>query len=95
MKMDTEKALNLANMILGIGILLIIVPVGFTVITLATGGDQSVYAEITTLGWISVVILTMLPVGLGAFIGGLTWMSVLKRKAIAEDIEADDAKESE
>ncbi|MEM6884708.1 MAG: hypothetical protein AAF571_06715 [Verrucomicrobiota bacterium] len=93
--MDTKKALNLANMLLGIGILLLIVPVGYIILTLVTsGGEESGGGSLVSLGWISFIVLSLLPAGLGAFIAGLTWMSVIKRKMKKEDIDADDEKDT-
>jgi len=91
--METNKALNIANMLLGIGILLLVVPIGFTIVTLSTPNqNQSVAEALMSFGWIYIVVMSMLPLGLGAFVGGLTWMTHLKRKMKAEDIDADDEK---
>jgi len=93
--METEKALNIANILLGIGILLLIVPIGFSIITLSTAGEnQTVTETFVSIGWICLVVITMLPLGLGSFVGGLTWMTYLRRKSKAEDIDADDQKDS-
>lgn len=96
MKENTLKALNLSNVLLGIGILLLIVPVGFILLTLATASEnQTLAEEINSLGWIVLIILSLVPVGLGCFVGGLSWMVYLKRKAKAEEIEEDDAADEE
>jgi len=93
--METNKALNMANMLLGIGILLLIVPIGFSIITLSTAAENQGAAEaFMAFGWICLVVMSMLPIGLGSFVGGLTWMVYLKRKQKAEDIDADDEKDS-
>jgi hypothetical protein len=94
MKAGTEKALNLANMLLGVGMLLLIVPIGFGIITLTTTDGQSAMEALTAVAWVFMVILLALPIGLGAFVGGLTWMVYLKRRAKIEDIEEDDEKDA-
>jgi len=95
MKPETEKALNLANVILGIGILLLVVPVGFAIITLATVGDEPPMQAMISLGWINLLIWSLLPLGLGGFVGGLTWMTYLRRRAKSEEIAEDAQEEAE
>lgn len=91
MNIDSQKALNMANMLLGIGILLLVVPIGFSALTLTTASeDQSLAEALMSFGWIVIVVMSMVPIGLGAFTGGLTWMVFVKRKMILEDLEADD-----
>ncbi|MGF1679565.1 MAG: hypothetical protein ACFCUX_10285 [Candidatus Methylacidiphilales bacterium] len=93
MKPETEKSLNLANILLGIGLLLLIVPIGFTVITLATLDDRSALQAMSELGWICFISLSLIPIGLGAFVGGLTWMVYLKKRAKSEEIAEDAAQD--
>lgn len=95
MKPETEKSLNLANVLLGIGILLLVVPVGFSIITLTTISNESPMQAMTSLGWICWLILAMIPLGLGAFVGGLTWMTYLRRRARSEELAEDAQEEAE
>ncbi|MDD5262465.1 MAG: hypothetical protein PHD76_11530 [Methylacidiphilales bacterium] len=76
-------------MITGVGILLTIVPIGFAILSLLTSQKLSIHEAFEVLGWAFVVVFALLPLGLGLFIGGLTWMVYLKRAIKAAD-EAED-----
>ncbi|MEM6822939.1 MAG: hypothetical protein AAF558_13500 [Verrucomicrobiota bacterium] len=89
MKAEIEKALNLANMLLGIGILLLIVPIGFGIITYMTASGQSPFQAMNSIGWICLIIVSLVPLGLATFIGGLTWMTYLRKKLRSEEIAED------
>ena len=92
MKKELEERLNLANMIMSIGILLTVVPIGFTLISVFISDHLSLHEAYHMLGWAFVVVYSLLPVGLGLFIGGFTWMVYLKRAVKAAD-EAEDEEE--
>ncbi len=85
---NQEKSYNLANMVMGIGILLTIVPLGYFVITgVATPGLSA--KELIGVGfWI--LVMSLLPIGLAFFIGGLGWIIVIKRNAKDEDLAKDE-----
>ena len=89
MKPETEKALNLANILLGVGILLLVVPIGFALITLATAQGEPPLEALVSVGWVCFIVLSLLPLGIGGMVGGLTWMTYLRRKARLEDIAED------
>jgi len=96
MKAETEKKLNLANTILGVGTLLLIVPLGFTMVTFLTmTEDTSAWETMISLGWIFVVSFLMIPLGAGMFIGGLTWMLVTRQRAKKEELDEDSMEEIE
>ncbi|MEO0454244.1 MAG: hypothetical protein AAFY98_08920 [Verrucomicrobiota bacterium] len=87
-----EKQYNMANVIMGIGILLTVVPLGFMLITGAAP------AGVTPKELIGVayyyMVMALLPIGLGFFIGGLGWILVIKRHAKIED-ESDEEDETD
>ena len=92
MKPETEKSINTANVLLGIGTLLLVVPIGFGLISLMTVSGEPPVQAMISLGWICLLIFSLIPIGLGLFIGGLTWMTYLRKRAKSEEI-AEDAQE--
>jgi len=79
MNKNITSRMNLANTLMGVGLLLVIVPLGFIVVTLITSSGLDVRESIALLGWAVVVVYALLPLGLGCFVGGLTWLNFLKR----------------
>lgn len=86
---DQDKSYSLANIIMGIGLLLTIVPVGFFLITgVATPGLSA--KELIGIGfWF--LVMSLLPIGLAFFLGGLGWIIVIKRNAKEADLALDEA----
>jgi uncharacterized membrane protein len=86
---EEDKSYNLANVVMSIGILLTIVPIGFFMITgYATPGLSA--KELIGVGfWF--LVMALLPIGLAFFIGGLGWIIVIKRNAKKADLAQDEA----
>ena len=89
MKKELEDRLSLANMLMGIGILFTVVPVGFTLISLLVSDRLSIHEAYAMLGWAFVVVYSLLPLGISLFFGGFTWTVYLKRAIKLAD-EAED-----
>lgn len=86
---EHEKSYNMANVVMGIGILLTIVPIGFLLITGVADAGLSAKDLIGVGFWF--LVMALLPIGLAFFIGGLGWIIVIKRNAKKADLEEDEA----
>lgn len=78
-KDEIQKGLKLANMLMGVGMLLTTVPVGFTLVSIVISGDASFFERMASLGWAFFVTLFLLPLGLALLFFGFGKMAVLKR----------------
>jgi len=89
-----HKKLNFANMILGVGILLTVIPIGYIVVSLATTQHLSIKEARAAYGWIFTVVIALLPLGLAMFVTGLSLLTVAKRNLKAADVAKDDEEAS-
>ena len=85
-----QKRLNYANMTLGVGILLTVIPLGYVLVSLATDQHLNLHSAYATYGWIMTVVIAFLPLGLALLITGLSLMTIVKRKIKAADVAKDD-----
>lgn len=83
------KGIKLANMLMGVGMLLTIVPLGLTAVSMVISGDEMFFHRLASLGWAFFVTLLLLPLGLALLFFGFGKMAALKRAMKALD-EADD-----
>ena len=96
MKQELEERLGIANMLMGIGILFTVVPVGFTLISLLVSDHLSLHEAYEMLGWAFIVVFSLLPAGVALFFGGFTWTIYLKRAIkLADEAEDEVAPPSE
>lgn len=82
-----QDAARRANMIMAIGILLTIVPLGLAVVNLIIAGGASLWQALVSLGWAFVICVCLLPIGLASFALGLGRLLSAKRalKAAADE----------
>jgi hypothetical protein len=85
-----QKRLNFANMILGVGILLTIIPLGYVIVSLATTKKISIEEARLAYGWIVTIVIGLLPLGLALLITGLSLLTVAKRNLKAADVAKDE-----
>jgi hypothetical protein len=88
-KMSPVEAARRANMIMGIGVLLTIVPLGLALVNIIIVDDGSVWQALASLGWAFVICVCLLPIGLASFGMGLASLMAAKR-AIKDADESDD-----
>ena len=84
-----QDAARRANMIMAIGVLLTIVPLGLAVVNLIIVGNDSLWQALASLGWAFVICVCLLPIGLASFAMGLSRLMAAKR-AMKEADEADE-----
>lgn len=89
-----HKRLNFANMMLGVGILLTIIPLGYIIVSLATTQHLSIKEARLAYGWIFTVVIALLPLGLALLITGLSLLTIAKRHLKAADVAKDDEEAS-
>jgi|GEM_PF-2635211 len=84
-----QDAASRANMIMAIGVLLTIVPLGLAVVNLIIAGGSSLWQALIALGWAFVICVCLLPIGLASFALGLARLMAAKRamKAAEESDE--------
>jgi hypothetical protein len=83
------KSVKFANMLMGVGMLLTIVPTGLAAVSIIISGDASFWSRLASLGWAFFVTALLLPIGLALLFFGFGKMAALKRALKALD-EADD-----
>ena len=88
-----EDKLDLANVLMGVGILFTVVPMGFTLISILASDKLSLHEAYHLLGWTFIVVYALLPLGMGMFVGGFTWTIYLKRALAAVDEAEDEAEQ--
>lgn len=79
-----EKQKNLANTLMGMGLLLTVVPVGVGLMTWLQAPSDPM-KELRMLGWAWIVVAALLPGGVGLSIGAFAWMTILKKREIEEE----------
>ncbi|GAB4248285.1 MAG: hypothetical protein OHK005_14820 [Candidatus Methylacidiphilales bacterium] len=83
-----DKPLRLAKLLVSVGALLTIVPVGFmTVSVIVLQPDP--WKALMSLGWALIVAIALLPLGLAFLFGGLGWLIAVKRQ-LKKEFEDDD-----
>lgn len=87
--LSPPEAARRANMIMGIGVLLTVVPLGLAIVNLLIVDDGSVWQALASLGWAFVICVCLLPIGLVSFAMGLSGYMAAKR-ALKEADESDD-----
>jgi hypothetical protein len=83
-----EKSGQLAKLLISVGALLTLVPLGFVTVSVISLQPDP-WAALMSLGWALIIAIALLPLGLAFLIGGLGWLTVLKRQAKALE-ESDD-----
>ncbi|MEM9446561.1 MAG: hypothetical protein AAGA18_14545 [Verrucomicrobiota bacterium] len=78
---DSQKNLKLANILMGIGLMLLIVLSGVGISGLM--GSNS--GNLAVMSFFYTAMIGLIPLGLGFSIGAIFWMIILKRKANAGD----------
>ncbi len=94
-KAELIKAANLANMMISVGILLVIVPIGLAFITVVTMNDYSYSYIRQTLGWTHTVAVALLPLGITLTIFSLVWLLSVKKRMQNLDLSAEEDEEKE
>ncbi|MDR0534245.1 MAG: hypothetical protein LBH01_09870 [Verrucomicrobiales bacterium] len=77
-------------MILGVGILLTIIPLGYIIVSLVTTQHLSLKEARLAYGWIFTVVIGLLPFGLALLVTGLSLLTAAKRNLKAADVAKDD-----
>ncbi|MEM9445495.1 MAG: hypothetical protein AAGA18_09100 [Verrucomicrobiota bacterium] len=93
MKDNIIRKQSLANMWMGVGLLLVIVPVGVSVLSILID-PKDPFREAQMLGWAFYLVLSLLPIGVVICIGSFSWMALLKKQLLAA-LEEDDELEEE
>lgn len=88
-KETLNKSVKVANMLMGVGMLMTIVPMGLTLVSMVISGDEAFWHKLASLGWAFFVTALLLPIGLGLLFFGFGKMAALKRTLKSLD-EADD-----
>jgi hypothetical protein len=84
-----QKRLNFANMTLGVGILLTIIPLGYVIVSLITTQHISIKEARVAYGWIFPIVVALLPLGLALPVTGLSLLTVAKRHLKTTDVARD------
>ncbi|MFQ3670921.1 MAG: hypothetical protein SNJ84_05630 [Verrucomicrobiia bacterium] len=85
-----DRPLRLAKLLVSVGALLTIVPIGFMIVSvIALQPDP--WSALMSLGWAVIVAIALLPLGLAFLFGGLGWLVAVKRQMKQELEEDDDA----
>lgn len=83
-----QEKYNLANCLMGVGLLLVIVPVGVCLMSLLVSGN--LFSEAQLLGWLFYLVVLLLPVG-GIFCStSFYWMARIKQEMIALEEEEEE-----
>ncbi|MDX6766749.1 MAG: hypothetical protein SFU85_08155 [Candidatus Methylacidiphilales bacterium] len=78
-KLSPQESLRRANMIMGIGVLLTVVPLGLAIVNILITDDGAILQALASLGWAFVICVCLLPVGLVSFAMGLSRLMAAKR----------------
>ena len=89
MKEDILRRQALANMWMGVGLLLVIVPMGISLLSIIAD-PRDPFHEARLLGWAFYVVMALLPVGIGACIWAFSWMALLKKELATVDDEEEE-----
>jgi len=84
-----QASLKTANMLMGVGMLLSIVPTGLTLVSIVISGDEAFWSRLASLGWSFFVTALLLPVGMALLFFGFGKLAATKRTLKALD-EADE-----
>lgn len=83
-----DRPIRLAKLLVSVGALLTVVPIGFMVVSvIALQPDP--WTALMSLGWSVIVAIALLPLGMAFLFGGLGWIVALKRRQ-KQELESDD-----
>lgn len=86
---ELVHSIKVANMCMGVGMLLTIVPTGLALVSIVISGDDTFWNRLISLGWAFFVTALLLPIGMALLFFGFGKMAALKR-ALKQLDEKDD-----
>jgi hypothetical protein len=78
-KDELNKSLKMANMLMGVGMLMTVVPMGLALVSIIISGDEAFWQKLVSLGWSFFVTALLLPVGLALLVFGFGKMVAVNR----------------